>query len=119
MTRRRDTKLGPVVIDLLRAKDPLLQAVFKNSVPLETEGQVCWIPTVEMALALKFALMGSQNRPEYKRHLDASDFIRMVDVNKSIDLVKLRELGELVYPGGGKELTEKIGQVRAGKKIQL
>jgi hypothetical protein len=51
--------------------------------------------------------------------MDASDFIRIVNVNPDIDLAKLEELGDLVYPGGGKEIVEKVRQVRAGQKLVL
>jgi hypothetical protein len=63
--------------------------------------------------------MISLNRADYKKYMDAADFIRIVNVNSDIDLEKLSQLGELVYPGGGKEIVEKIRQVRAGEKLQL
>jgi hypothetical protein len=43
----------------------------------------------------------------------------MVESNSEIDLEKLRELGELVYPGGGAEVLEMVRQVRAGGKLIL
>jgi len=43
----------------------------------------------------------------------------VVKRNPEIDLEKLAELGDLVYPGGGKEIVEKVRQVRAGEKLIL
>jgi hypothetical protein len=119
VTRLRDPKSQMVVIDVMKTNQPLYQAAFKNCTQIEIEKQVCSIPTLEMALAMKFAAMISLVRADYKKYRDASDFIRMVQVNQTIDLAKLAELGELVYPGGGAEVTEKIRQVRAGEKIRL
>jgi hypothetical protein len=72
-----------------------------------------------MALAMKFAPMISLTREDKKKHQDAHDFIQMVEVNPDIDLEQLAGLGELVYPGGGKELVEKVRQVRAGESLKL
>lgn len=119
VTRLRDTKTEQVVIDLMKTNQPLYHAAFKNCKQLEIEEQTCLIPTLEMALAMKFAAMISLTRADYKKYRDASDFIRMVQVNETIDLEKLGELGEIVYPGGGKEVVEKVSQVRAGEKLRL
>jgi hypothetical protein len=113
----RDTKA--ILIDVMKSVEPLFRAALKNTQTVESGGQTYCIPTLEMALALKFAPMISPNRPEGKKHIDAHDFITMIDVNPQIDLAKLGELGDLVYPGGGKELVEKVGQVRRGERLQL
>jgi hypothetical protein len=72
-----------------------------------------------MALAMKFAPMISLNRADEKKLIDASDFIVIVKSNPEIDLEKLAQLGDLVYPGGGAEIIEKVRQVRAGEKLHL
>jgi hypothetical protein len=92
---------------------------FKNIDTVAVEKLQCKIPSLEMALAMKFAPMVSLTRADYKKYMDAADFIRIVNVNPDIDLAKLEELGDLVYPGGGKELLEKVRQVRAGEKLAL
>ncbi len=43
----------------------------------------------------------------------------MVKSNAEIDLKKLAELGDLVYPEGGKEVVEMVRRIRAGEKLQL
>jgi hypothetical protein len=117
--RLRDTSTKEVAIDLMKTNQPIYQAAFKNTKPLELEKQKYRIPTLEMALAMKFGPMISLMRADEKKHLDAHDFITMVKVNPEIDLAKLEELGNLVYPGGGKEIVEKVRQVRTGEKLVL
>ena len=115
--RNPDTK--KVAIDLMKTNQPLYGAAFQHAVPTTIKGQPCLIPTLEMALAMKFAPMISLTREVDKKHIDAGDFIRMVKVNADIDFETLAQLGDLVYPGGGKEIVEKVHQARAGKTLQL
>jgi hypothetical protein len=115
--RNPDTK--KVAIDLMKTNQPLYGVVFQHTVETTIKGQTCLIPTLEMALAMKFAPMISLTRDTDKKHIDAGDFIRMVKVNAVIDLDTLARLGDLVYPGGGKEVVEKVHQARAGKTLQL
>jgi hypothetical protein len=115
--RHADTKVG--AIDVMKPLEELFRATLKSTRTLELEGQTYRIPSLEMALALKFAPMIRLNRPDEKKHIDAHDFITMVKVNGEIDLDKLAELGNLVYANGGKEIVEKVRQVRAGEKLKL
>jgi hypothetical protein len=117
--RLRDRSTSNVAIDVMKTNQPIFQAVFKNTKSQEMEKQKYRIPTLEMALAMKFAPMVSLVRADEKKHLDAHDFITMIKANPDIDLAKLEELGDLVYPGGGKEILEKVRQVRAGEKLVL
>jgi hypothetical protein len=66
-----------------------------------------------------FAPMVSPHRAHKDKLQDAHDFMYMIDANPDIDLETLAELGDLVYPEGGKELVEKVRQVRAGEKLNL
>jgi hypothetical protein len=118
VTRLVDLASDEVAIDLMKPNQPLYRAVFKNSTSISTAGQTYKIPTLEMGLAMKFAMI-SLTRDDAKKHMDAHDFIRMVKVNADIDLERLAELGELVYPGGGKEIVEMVRRVRAGEKLEL
>jgi hypothetical protein len=113
----KDTKR--VRVDVMKTNQPLFGAAFKNVVKIVVEKQPCKVPSLEMALAMKFAPMISLVRADYKKYMDAGDFIRMVNVNPDINLAKLEELGDLVYPGGGKEIVEKVRQVRAREKLIL
>ena len=58
-------------------------------------------------------------RQDERIHQDAHDFIVMFKQNPDIGLVSLEKLGDLVFPGVGKGILEKVRQVRAGEKLQL
>jgi hypothetical protein len=117
--RLSDPESGKVVIDVMKATQPLYRQCLKFTQTIESEGESYKIPTLEMALAMIFGPMVSIVRAEEKKYRDASDFMRMVKTNPKIELELLAELGELVYPGGGKEIVEIVRKVRAGEKLQL
>jgi hypothetical protein len=117
--RLRDQETKEVRIDVMKANQPLYAVTFKNVQTIEIEKQPCKVPSLEMALTMKFAPMISVTRADHKKYMDAADFIRIVNVNPDINLAKLEELGDLVYPGGGKEILEKVRQVRAREKLVL
>ncbi len=119
VTRLRDAETGAVGIDVMKANQSLYRDALKHTHPVESEGQTYSIPSLEMALAMKFSAMISLTREDDKKHFDAGDFIRVVKANPDIDLVKLHALGQLVYNGGGAEIVEKVRQVRAGEKLRL
>jgi hypothetical protein len=119
VTRLRDRKSKEVAIDVMKPKQAIFRAALKHTREAELEGAKYLIPSLEMALALKFAAMISLNREDAEKFQDAHDFITMINANADIDLEQLAELGELVYAGGGKELVEKVGQVRRGEKLTL
>lgn len=99
VTRFKDPVTDKGVIDLMKPYDPLYRLAFRNVVPV---GSSYVIPSLEMALASKFAAMISPNRPPDKKHIDAGDFINIVRHNQDdIDLKKLKKLGDAVYEGGG------------------
>lgn len=82
------------------------------------------VPSLEEALANKYGAMLTPNRKPDKRHVDAADFTRMVrrsteQGRKPIDLKRLEILGEMVWPGGGKEILRLVNEVKAGKAINL
>jgi hypothetical protein len=115
--RHRDTK--KVMIDVMKPKQPLHREALKHTTVVTIHGQQYKIPSLEMALAMKFAPRIGLLREDAKKYLDAHDFIQIVHSNPDIDLEKLAELGELVYPGGGQEIVEKVRQVLAGEKLNL
>ena len=119
VVRLRDRKTREVHIDVMKPNQQLFRETFKNVSTVSSKGQTYRIPTLEMALAMKFAAMISLHRQDEAKHIDAHDFILMVKSNSEIDLKKLGELGDFVYPEGGKELAEKVRQVRAGEKLVL
>jgi hypothetical protein len=119
VTRLRDREKKNVAIDVMKANQDLMQAALKNTCEVELEGEKYLIPTLEMALALKFAAMVSLNREKDKKYMDASDFSKMAKVNPNIDFEKLAELGELVYCGDGAEIVMMVGQARRDETLTL
>jgi hypothetical protein len=119
VSRFREPGSGNVVIDIIKPYQQLFQAALKNTHEVVSEGHRYKIPSLTMALARKLAAMISPARSDGKRRYDAGDFIFMVQANPEINLDELAALGEHVYPGGGKELVEKVGQIRAGKTILI
>jgi hypothetical protein len=118
VTRLCDRDTGQVMIDLMKPSQPLYRAAFKFTKSVAgKEGYR--VPSLEMALAMKFAAMISLMRADKDKFQDAHDFILIVEANADINLEKLAELGELVYPGGGQEIVEKVRQVRAGERLEL
>jgi hypothetical protein len=119
VTRLRDRETHDVAIDVMKPNQQLFRETFKHTHTISAEGQVYKVPSLEMALAMKFAPMVSIHRADADKFQDAHDFIYIVQSNPEIDLKKLAALGDLVYPEGGKEIVEKVRQVRAGEKLKL
>jgi hypothetical protein len=119
VTRLRDPETGTVVIDAMKPNQPLYRDALKYTHPVESDGQTYSIPSLELALTMKFSAMISLTRSEDKKLYDAGDFIRVVKANPDIDLEKLHALGQLVYNGGGAEVVENVRKVRAGEKLIL
>jgi len=119
VTRLRDSETQVVRIDVMKPNQPLFREVLKHTHPVSSGGQTYNIPSLEAALAMKFAPMISLNRAERDRFQDAHDFMYIIDSNSEIDLKQLAAFGELVYNGGGAEIIELVRKVRAGEKIRL
>jgi hypothetical protein len=118
-TNLRDAETGRVLIDVMKANQSLYHAAFRHRHPVKWKGHTYLIPSLEMALAMKFTAMISVTRGYADRYFDAADFIGMVQSNAGVDSRKLHTFGQLVYNGGGDELVEKVRQVRAGEKLVL
>jgi hypothetical protein len=117
--RLSDPASGNVVVDVMKSVQPLHREGLRFTEVVEAEGVKYKVPTLEMALALKFGPMVSPNRADGKKRRDAADFTIIVEQHPDIDLEKLAELGELVYPGGGKEIVELVRKIRAKEKLWI
>jgi hypothetical protein len=118
VTRLKDSETGQIVIDLMKPNE-LYRAAFKHTHTVQAGKLKYRVPSLEMALAMKFAPMVSPNREDVKKIVDSHDFIVMVRANPDLDLDKLKVLGDLVYPGGGEEILELVRRVRAGETLIL
>jgi hypothetical protein len=105
------------LIEVRRPTQPLFKLAFRQSIRVE-EGYR--IPNLEFALASKFAMLKSPNRPQEKWFLDAADFMSMAEANaSSIQRTHLSRLGEKVYPGGGSEILQFVEDAIAGRRIEF
>jgi hypothetical protein len=79
------------------------------------------IPALEAALANKYGAMLTPTRDPGKRGMDMVDFYTMVKHSQEegrapIDIERVAELGELVWPGGGgAEIVRFVEQAKAGE----
>lgn len=119
VTRFRDKGSGKIVIDLMKSNQGVFRAAFRHTKKIKVEDQEFLIPSLEMAVVMKFAPMVSPNRPQKDKFQDAHDFMHMIDSNPELDHEILRELGEMVYSGGGDELLEMVRVVRAGEELKF
>lgn len=119
VVRLKDRATGAVAIDVMKPVQPVIHAALKQTHTVQSGKQTYKIPSLEMALALKFAPMVSLYRSDLDKQQDAVDFGRIVVANPNLNLDKLSALGELVYAGGGVEILEIVRRVRAGERLIL
>jgi hypothetical protein len=92
---------------------------------VEDKGLRYRIPSLEAALANKYGAMLTPTRQLGSRLQDSVDFTRMVEHSfdagqQPIDLEKLADLGEKVWPGGGgEEILRLVETVKRGEVLDL
>ena len=119
VARFLDPLTKTVVVDVMKPNEPLHQVAMRHTHQIQTAERSYFVPSLEFALAMKFAAMASHWRDRIKKIQDTFDFARMVQVNEIINLRKLANLGERVYAGGGHEILELVRRVRDGGPITL
>jgi hypothetical protein len=119
VTRLRDPATGKVVIDVMKPLQQPYVVALKHAHLVETEGYSYKIPVVELALVMKFSAMTSVYRGETEKLQDAHDFRQIIEVNPQMDIDKLREFADLIYPEGGKDITDMVRRVREGGTLFL
>lgn len=117
VVRLKDRQTGNVVIDVMKPIQPPYTEIFKHTHTVEEKGIEYRVPSVEMALGCKFAPLVSLHRPLEKKLQDGADFVLIAKQNLDLDMEVLSEIGELVFPGGGKELVDKVHEAREGKHL--
>jgi hypothetical protein len=116
VTRFLDPTDRQLVIDLMKAVEEIHRSVLKDTKPA---GALHRFPTLEMALACKFAAMTSPNRSERKKHLDAADLIAIVERHfENIDRDVLFSLGDMVPDRAGTEVLKLVDDIQAGRPIR-
>ncbi len=107
-------------IDLIKDGFPLFGKIVRQyCITIRKNKHVIKIPTIEAAIALKFAASISPNRGDQNKPIDNADLMRLIiSTNKFNDKV-LMELGELIYTTGGKELVKTVVDIKAGAQVNL
>ena len=120
VVRLRYRGTNDVAIDVMKpVQQPILEG-FKHTHTVHSEGETYRVPSLEMALVMKFAAMISLHRADGDKHLDAHDFIYMVQQNPDdLNEGKLAALGRLLYADGGKDVVEMARKARQGEKLIL
>jgi len=119
VVRLRDRETQDVAIDVMKPLQQPYRDVFKHTHSVQSEGLKYRVPSLEMAILMKFSSMTSLYRASEDRHRDAQDFIRMVKRNPELDKEELAELGTLVYPDGGKDILELVRKASAGEMLNI
>jgi hypothetical protein len=93
--------------------------VLRHVITVDIGGERVVVPSAEAAMAQKFCSMINPARPVDDRMQDAVDFSRAAKLQKKASLALLRELGELVYAGGGDAIIKLVEDSRAGRTLEL
>ena len=117
VARLKNRQTGHVAIDVMKPIQAPFNAIFKHTHDVTDKGVEYRVPNLEMALATKFAPLVSLGRAEVDKYSDARDFALMAINNEDFDWISLESLGESIFPGGGKEIVEKVRQAKAGQKL--
>jgi hypothetical protein len=117
--RLRDRETQDVLIDVMKPMQQPYREVFKHTHKETIEGEAYRIPSLEMALVMKFSAMTSLYRAVEDKYRDAHDFIRMAKTNPDIDAETLSQLASLIYPDGGKDVLEMVRKARANETLNL
>jgi hypothetical protein len=70
-------------------------------------------------VALKFAAAISPNRGADSSPQDRTDLVAIIKKHRNLNAAVLAELGDLVYPGGGRELQDVVSAIHAGKNVSF
>jgi len=119
VVRLRQRGTENVAIDVMKPVQQPYREVFKHTHSVQMGKQKYRVPSLEMAVLMKYSAMTSLNRAEEDIHQDAHDFILMVKNNQELDKEKLAELGTLLYADGGKDALELVRKALAGEKLNL
>ena len=115
---------GEEAIDVMKAKQSkLFRKVVRLGSRVTIDGTPVLVPSVEGVMAMKFNSMIFLGRKLGDRMIDGGDFVKLInaadELGVPIDLDLLRELGDLVYDGGGEEILKHVTDARDGRMLQI
>jgi len=106
-------------LDLMKPKHGITAAALKNVIQTTVGGVSVKVPDLETFLGLKYASMIGIHREREDKAQDLVDFVYMVKNNEKIDMDKLEKLGQLVHPGGGREIVKYVDDMRHDRPITI
>jgi hypothetical protein len=119
VVRLRHRGTEDVAIDVMKPVQQPYREVFKHTHAVHSGRQKYRVPSLEMAVLMKYSAMTSLNRVEEDIYQDAHDFILIVKNNPELNKEKLAELGKLLYADCGKDVLELVRKALAGEKLNL
>ena len=119
VVRLRERGTEDVAIDVMKPLQQPYMEVFKHTKKVSIQGETYRIPSLEMAIVMKFSAMTSLYRADADKFLDAHDFMLMVQGNRDFDRKTVVELASLIYADGGKDVLEMVRKIQAGEKLIL
>jgi hypothetical protein len=101
------------VLDVITSKAGSYGLVFDNNIVLSISGIKIRIPSAEMLVVLKYTAAVNPIRQKAKQHQDWADIYSILDANSGISVSSIKYLADLVVPGWGEDLGNKIKFHRA------
>lgn len=114
--RGSDPQKDESIADFLSAHaNPVLQAAFRESEPVEILGEQVQVVTRGALVALKFHSAVSKKRKVADKHQDIADIGRIIEKKfDAEDAATARRIAALSYPGAGKDLDRLVNNLRHG-----
>lgn len=105
----KKTALGDrEVLDIITSKAGSYGLVFDNCVKLNIFGNDVYIPSAEMMVVLKYTAAVNPIRQKAKQAQDWADIYAILDANSKISVYTVSFLADIVVPGWGEDLVNKI-----------
>jgi hypothetical protein len=117
VVRLKDRESLDVCIDVMKPVQQPYREVFKHTHSVTDQGHTYRVPSLAMAIVMKYSAMSSLYRADADKFQDAHDFILMVRANPDLEKSKLAELASLLYEDGGRDILEMVRKVQAGEKL--
>lgn len=119
VARFRHRKSERVAIEICRSDRCHFRVDLAYTNQVRTGELAFLIPSLELAVTMKFASMTSPTRELEDQYQDAHDFLCMIKANPTIDLRKLAQLETWIPNGSAKNLRERVRRVLAGEPFRL
>ncbi len=96
------------VLDIITSKAGSYGMVFDNCIKLNISGNDVYIPSAEMMVVLKYTAAINPIRQKAKQAQDWADIYAILDANAKISVYSVSYLADMVVPGWGEDLANKI-----------